>query len=316
MRFSTRLLFGFALGFLVLVVLLALAPRPMERRLATLQGDGLRLAAIDYRIRSDPRPIDVAFLGSSHVVNGVDDQGLEQALAAQGTPATVANLGMFVMGRDLHLLLTKALIAYKRPKLIVLEINEHEASKGHPYMPYIGAASDLVAAGLPLNLPQMFLLHLKQQALGIADAVLPGREPLPVLPRAAYGWQPIDMVWSGQMDAPSLGDRLQARFGPQLRARLYRATSHYGDVAVVRIVALAHAHGVRVIFLYLPEYKYAADPDPQLLVHYRRLGPVVVIPRDVALDRADWFDHSHLNVEGTRRLAPTLAAAIAQALKP
>ncbi|MHB8285476.1 MAG: hypothetical protein ACYDD1_12460 [Caulobacteraceae bacterium] len=305
-----KIALGFGLGLLAVVVLLALAPVSRQSRLSTLQGDGRRVTALYDRIVVDPTPIDVAFIGSSHTVNGVDAAGEQAALAALGVRARVANLGMFVMGRDLQLFLVRQLVTHKGPKVLVVEINEHVAPLGHPYLPYVGDASDMIAAGAPLNLPKMFLLFLKEQMRGVADAVLPGRAKT-TSPLGLNGWQPLTGVWSGARGAPSLGDRLQARFGPRLRLGIYSATSYYEDGAVRRIVDLAKAHGVQVVFLYLPEYRYAADPDPALLRRYARLAPVVAMPRALALDRSNWFDHAHLNQDGARRLTPALTRALA-----
>jgi hypothetical protein len=313
MKPHRKVVLGFGLGLLVVTALLTLAPIPMQSRLATLKGDGRRVEALYDRIAVDRTTVDIAFIGSSHTVNGVDAQGEEAALAALGVRAKVANLGMFVMGRDLQLFLVRQLVAHKRPKILVIEINEHVAPLGHPYLPYVADASDMVAAGAPLNLPKTFLLFLKEQMRGVSDAVLPGRPP-PTSPAGQGGWQPLTGVWPGDRGAPSLGDRLETRFGPRLRLGLYAATRYYEDGAVGRIVRLAAAHGVQVVFLYLPEYRYAADPDPALVRRYGALAPVILIPRALALDRANWFDHAHLNRDGARRLTPVLARALAPML--
>ena len=309
-----RLLAGAALAILLVSTLLALAPRSEDRRLATLKGDGLRLAVLYNRTRTDPRPVDVAFLGSSHTVNGIDDQGLEADLAARHLPVKVANLGMFVMGRDLQHRLVSQLFAYKHPRLVVLEINEHVAPLNHPYMPYVGEASDLLACGPTWNLPSMGLLFLKQQWLGLTDALLPGRPPIPTLPQSPYGWQPLFDVWSGQANPPSFGDKLERFAGPRARMSLYRASDYYEDCQVARIATLVHARNAKLMFLYLPEYKYAADPDPGLIARYSRLGPVVVIPRNIAEDRGDWADHAHLNRKGSEALRSALDGPLINAL--
>ena len=311
-----RLLTGAALWLLAVVVVLALVPRAEERRLATLKGDGLRLAVLYNRTRTDPRPVDVAFFGSSHTVNGIDDAGLEADLAARHLPVKVANMGMFVMGRDLQYRLVRQLFTYRRPRLVVLEINEHVAPLNHPYMPYVGQASDLLACGPTGNLPTMGLLFLKQQWLGLTDALLPARAPLPTLPQAPYGWQPLFGVWSGQANPPSFGDKLERIAGKTARMGLYRATDYYEDCQVARIANLVRARGARLMFLYLPEYKYAADPDPGLIARYSRWGQVIVVPSDIAEDRSDWADHAHLNHTGSEALRAALDGPLASALTP
>jgi hypothetical protein len=310
-----RLSLGFAGGFAIALTLLALAPRSMPNRLSTLHGDAMRLAGLYNRLDNDPRPIDVAFIGSSHTVEGVDDGAIERNLAQRGVAAHVANLGMYVIGRDLQLMLVKELLARKRPKLIVVEVDDHETPTGHPYLPYVARVSDLVACGISSNLPQMFLLFLRQQFRGFLDAVLPGAPPPAPLPRLTYGYQPVDGIWSGaDYGVVSQGDRLEKWVGPWARAAMYRAISHFGDSAVRQIVALAHADGAEVMFLYLPEFRYAARPDPAVIGQYAQLGPVTIMPRDVAADRGDWVDHAHLNEVGGQKMVPLLTGAVGAAL--
>jgi hypothetical protein len=289
----------------------------MQNRLATLQGYGTRIAELYGRIDDDKRPIDVAFIGSSHTVLAVNDKALEESLAASGERVNVANLGMYVIGRDLQLMLVKALLAAKQPRLIVVEIDEHETPRGHPNLPYVGTIADMLAPGLSLNLPENILLFLREQLLGVADEILPGAAPPPPVSRSAYLFRPEAGTWDGRAPDPlSIGDHIEKYFGPRARSIVTNALSRYGDSAVEQMVALAHAHDAAVMFLYLAEYKYAVDPDPALIAHYQRLAPVVVIPRSIAADVGNWFDPSHLNLGGSAKLTPTLSAAIGKALEP
>src|SRR5687767_9647068 len=60
------------------------------------------------RIFERPEPVDVAFLGSSHTINGINDTLINQQLI--GKKMTACNLGYCRLGRDLQLVLIKHLI--------------------------------------------------------------------------------------------------------------------------------------------------------------------------------------------------------------
>ena len=315
MRSNIKVIAGFVGAVVVVLTLLAMAPRPMPDRLATLRGDQLRIAEIYNRLDHDQRAVDVAFIGSSHTNNGIDDKGVEDALAREGMQVNVANLAPYGIGRDMQLMLAKELFATKQPKLVVLEVDDHESPNGHLYMPYVATAQDLVAPGIAWNLPQMFLLFLRQQLRGVADAALPGAPPASDLPQVAYGFRPIDVTWSGSGGPPvSAADNIERFFGHRARKLAERVMAPYGETAVEQIIALAHAHGASVMLLYLPEWKFALDPDPDVIGRYARWSPVFIIPRGVAQDKGNWWNAAHLNRVGATRLTPSLSAAIFRAM--
>jgi hypothetical protein len=309
---------GFGGGFLTLLLLLTLVPRPISERLTTLRADGLRLAEVYARIARDPRPIDVAFIGTSHTMNGIDDRGIEETLATAGVRANVANLGVILTGRDLHLFLTKKLLASKAPQLIVLEINEHEPPFGHPLMPYVASASDMFCCRfwVDLNFPKMYLLFLKEQLYGSLSMIWPSAPPSTSVPHLwEYGWDPVDRTWdAGAPKNPSLGDRLENLVGSVPRAAAYDLTSSFGNQTVRQIVDLAHSNHVKIVFLYLPAYIYAAHPSPENIRFFNELGPVLLPPPNVVANRLDWWDFAHLNRNGALKLVPDLSAAIADYL--
>jgi hypothetical protein len=309
-----KLLLGFASGLFAILLVLALVPRPMASRLATLRNDGLRLVEVFDRITRNPRPIDIAFIGTSYTMNGIDDRDMEEALAKAGVHANVANLGMSWMGRDMHLFLIRQLLANKAPKLIVLEINEHESPYGHELMPYIASASDMFCCHfwVEFNFPKMFLLFLKEQLYGVISILWPSATLAVDQPQAwDYGWQPIDRIWNPEKPKkPSLGDRLENLLGGGFRAAAYKRVSSYGDDTVSQIVKLAHSEHVEIIFLYLPEYIYAANPEADNIRFYSDMAPVVFPPQNVVANRLNWHDSSHLNRTGALKLVPDLSAAI------
>ena len=309
---------GFVGGILVVLAVLTFLPRPVDQRLATLRADGLRVAEVYNRIVHDSNAIDVAFIGTSHTINGIDDRGVEETLAGAGIRVKVANLGATWMGRDLHLFLTRQLLASKKPQVVVLEINEHEPPYGHPLLPYVATASDMFCCRLltDLNFPKMYMLFLKEQLYG-ASSIFGPSAPTAASPSMswAHGWRPLDHDWNEQVPRNvSLGERIQSLIGSEARGAAYKLSSDFGRQAVRQIVDLLRLNNVRVAFLYLPEYAYAAQPDTENLKFYSDLGPVLVPPADLVADRLNWADFAHLNRGGALQLVPYMSGAIADVL--
>ncbi len=311
-----KLAFGFASGLAAALLLLAFAPRPLANKLSTLQDDGLRLAEVLERIDQDTNPIDIAFIGTSHTMDGIDDSDLQASLEKAGVRANVANLGVMWMGRDLHLWLTRRLLAHKTPKLIVLEINEHEPPYGHPLMPYVAAASDMLCCRFwdEFNFPKMFLLFLKEQFYGsISLAWTPfSRAAAAGAPQWEHGWHPLDGIWDARIPrALSLGDRIEGLMGSNSRSLAYELTSDFGRQAVRQIVEEARAAHVSIVFLYLPEFQYASRAEPENIRFYSELAPVIVPPEDLVANRLNWWDFAHLNRNGAQEFVPYLSAQLA-----
>jgi hypothetical protein len=299
----------------LLLVPVALAPRPMQQRLQSLHEDGVRLGEVYDRIAVNPRPIDVAFIGTSQTMHAIDDRGIEDALSSIGIHANVANLGTMWMGRDLHVLLTKALLEHKKPKLIVLEINEHETPYGHPLTPYVASASDMFCCQFwfDLDFPKSLLLFLKEQEYGLisriwqsgAAASNPGKD-------WDFGWRPFDRIWNpNEPKAPSFGDKVSRLLGNSVRDENYNLTSMFGDAAVRQIVKLATDNNVKIVLLYLSEYAVAANPDPDNIRFHEGIAPTIIFPQSVAEDRRNWADFAHFNRSGASKAVPDLSAKIA-----
>jgi hypothetical protein len=218
----------------------------------------------------------------------------------------------------MHLFLTKQLLANKMPQLIVLEINEHEPPYGHPLMPYVASASDMFCCRfwVDFNFPKIFLLFLKEQLYGSLSIIWPSAAPSSSAPRPwQYGWDPVDRTWNAEMPQnTSLGDRLENLMGSGPRAAAYSLVSNFGDRTVRHIVDLARSSDVKIIFLYLPEYIYAADPTPENIRFYNNMGPVLIPPRNVVVDRLNWWNFAHMNRNGALKLVPHLSEAITDGL--
>ena len=156
---------AFILGLLLTLVVISLLQIPDAQRYDTLKGDMSRVGEVHQRIVSNPVPIDVAFIGTSHTWNGISDKDIQTQLGKHGDSVSVANIASSWKGRDLHLFFLRQLLANKKPRLVVIEVGYHEYPYGHGVLPYVGKISDLFCCKsyLDAQFPSHLALFFKQQ---------------------------------------------------------------------------------------------------------------------------------------------------------
>lgn len=119
---------------------------------------------------------------------------------------------------------------------------------------------------------------------------------------------------AGSSHHPSLGNKIENLTGDRVRKVAYKVLSKYGYQTVRQIVELAHLNHVKIAFLYLPEYAYAANPQSEGISFYADLGPVLISLQNVVANRLNWWDFAHLNRVGSRKLVAPVSAAMVEYL--
>lgn len=302
----------FVLGVIAAIILIANLSVAESVRYNSLQGDAVRVKSVHDRIVFNPKPIDIAFVGSSHTWNGVDDAAVENALKKQGLDVSVANLASSWPGRDLRVLQLKQLLQYKHPHLVVIEVMEHETPYGHGILPYVANAEDMFCCRFYLDVrwPQHFALFLKRQILNHSE-LFGYREQTQYTPDLQpFGWMPRDGKWKNPTPLTALHG-MKAR----LKEAGYIATQWFGISAVQKMVELAHSDGVEVRFLYMPEFAYARGEPVIPVEKYTRMAPMFNMPTSITQNPALWHDKAHLNREGAAILAPSLIHQLYEAVK-
>jgi len=104
-----------------------------------LPGEELdrRAPWIYERIHFDPRPVDVAIIGSSRAQLGFSAAAVEDRLAQHGKHANVVNFALPFQGDDLMAMIVDELYKTKSPKVIVLQVDERPTLVGHPALKII-----------------------------------------------------------------------------------------------------------------------------------------------------------------------------------
>jgi len=299
-------IFYFILGCAIAVSAIFWVKFPKAERFASLGGDGARLGELDHRIEMNPKPIDIAFFGSSHTATGVADKMIEGLLGATGTPFSIVNFGTFYMGRDLQLFELKRLLSRRKPRLVVIEVTEHEYEFGHEHLPYIGDPSDLFCCKFYLDpyFPKHIALYLKLQATHALQDATGNAPSLAPVDTWDHGWRPYMRQWSLAEYAAAMGP--PGRWGG-LKERIHAKASAYGLDVVRRMLAEARAKNVRVAFLYLPSIRYIGRKTPVGRDEYTPFGPVIDFPLALRDEPGIWYDEAHLNQQGAEKLAPFIA---------
>jgi hypothetical protein len=308
-----KIVWTFIAGVGLAGLVLALLPIPERARYDTLNQDAARLRYVYQRIVDSKTAIDIAFVGTSHIMNGVDDRDIERRLRDRNVDLKVANLGVIMPGRDLQLLMVRKLIDKKTPRLIVVEVDEHEPPYGHALAPYVEELTDVFCCKffLDAHFPMSLLTFLQRQAVNIPLFFRVGQVPMPAT-IDEFGWMPIDRVWPAASTASAgVADTLQQR----VREWAYRKTAWYGIDVVRRIKNLAQQNGIDVAFIYLPEYAYAGRSSVDLR-YYQALGSMILPPQEVVSNSLNYADGVHLNADGAKALVPFLAEQIAGLVIP
>jgi len=290
-------------GLFLLPMLLLVCLLPIDRRLAYagLEGDCFNHGIwVHDRIFEQGEAIDIAFLGSSHTLNGVDDSLISDKLPQ----VQAANLGYCRLGRNLTYVLVKELLRAKEPQHIIIEIREHENRYSHPIFPYLGRTQDVVLPYPFFNpdiLPDIWT-HLAYKIEILQDGLYRSEQAPPIQ---------LDLYGFG-----SSADTAEAGFLADIKSRRSQSTSRLSDEQqafydtyalgyLQKIADVCREKGVRLSFLYLPGYG-APLATPSLYETYLAYGEIFLPPDSILQNPAFWFDEGHLNQTGAKQLSTWL----------
>ena len=321
-----KLLLILAAGLVTAAAAAALPDNPYQRW-QQIENTLYANAAWSYeRIRFDPRPVDVAIIGSSRSQIGLSAPRIAARLAAAGRPATVANMSVIEDGRNIEWAIADELFRRKAPKLLVVLVNEDFNRWGHPGFKYVGPAAAVAwppapflhnslydIAYLPFRQMKLFAASLFPETFGLRTRFDPDR----------YAALPTDFAQSQRltdgmlidMDAPHSPEELRAEaraFAATQRASLVppaltALTDADNPVYIIRISNLAAAHGTKMIFVFLP--KFDSPPVIEGETFYARLGRVENYG-DLARDPGLYQSFAHLNHRGAMIASDRVAAAV------
>jgi hypothetical protein len=321
------------LGVAVLAAVAAAAlPDNEYQRFASLEKTiQNRLRWIYERTHYDPAPIDVAFLGPSRGGAAISAPRVEAGLAARGIDARVVNFSLPENGRDLHWVIEAQLLAKKSPRLLVIAVAEKPGRYGHPAFRYVAPAADIIDPAYAGNLSwagNLFYLPYRQLRL-FAARLFPTAFDLP------DRFDPTRYAGTSLETTRSFitGDGLRIERNTRVsRAELLAGKARYEAgvtppvlgpgfadhefgaerTYIRRMVAAAHARGIKVAFVFLPYFEGPAEVQERAL--YEAAGPL--LDAHFLASHDEWFsDVAHLNHDGALVLSDWLAEKLAPMLK-
>lgn len=323
-------------GFTVAVLLTALAligiacllPHDRYVRFQSLRGTLHDRASWVYeRLHFDPTPVDVVIVGSSRAAVGMDQVVLDHDLSAfRGAAVHVANLAFAQPGYDLSYVILREALETKKPRIALVGISEHGGRLGHPAFKDLADASDFLAAPPVVNwsyLPNLIYLPTRQVRLaldtslwrffGFARGFDPNGYPGPDIDLRHRFPVVLDPEEAARARGAETIDQASERYfrsGRQVHLPGFLADTEFAAerVYVRRMKALADAHDVKLMFIYMPFFKGTTEVLD--LDFYGKLGTVLVPPADVTGVASNFMDPIHLNDTGSKLLSTWLAGQL------
>jgi len=327
---------GLAVMLAALAMMLAIPHDPYVRWQMTTTEAFARLGWIYERTHFDPTPVDVAVVGTSHTMNGIDGLAVARGLAdrgvrtADGHCPTVTNFAVPMFGRNMHYAVAREVLA-RKPRLMVLEVLENETRKPHPLFYRVAATHDLVSAPVLLNTDfalDLMRLPWRQVVAGV-ETLAPAEFGLKRQWSPAdydgstvdntrvinVGGQALTPPWTRVMpeerlkqESAAVMARKNLNFLPKSLARYEYAVP---DRYVPGILDLARQAGTPVLLLYLPGYGRPAAPYDMRLYD----GARMVAINDILARTDIWHDIDHLNAKGAALASARLAELLAPMLR-
>lgn len=309
-RFLVKLAL-FALPLVAVAALLYAAhddKRSAYHSLGDVCGDRGRF--IHDRLLLNPRPVDVLFVGTSKMINALDDRRIEAILREDyGRPINVVNVGYCQMGRNLHYVILKDTLRARAVRHVVLGVPAREPRASHHVFAYLADAEDILAPAVLGNgyFVRDVFLGLAARIERFRRAWLSPAPAEPAMDTRVHGFGASDIIASDEELQKEKRRRLHEH---ERRRGRWGFSLSYPVHYVEAIAQLCRQHGARLHFLYLPRYG-----EPWGVVEasdvYGRHGDLLFPPREPFEDKACWADGTHFNAGGSDRITPWMAARIA-----
>lgn len=259
------------------------------------------------RIYNHAKPIDIAFLGSSHTINGIDDRLIENKLNGR---LKVVNFGYCRFGRNLDYVLLKEILKKKNPGYLFLEVRENEDYYSHPVFPYIASDKDVL---FPYPFFDRDLLydiwtHFSYKVELVQDRLFSKESSTPIRTNDFGFASSYDSAEAGLLDKVKLKRQIQGPEPTKLERDFHMA---FPLGYLKRIHRLCATRKIKIVFLYLPSYGSPVK-KPKEYKTYRKYGKVVIPPEQILQKQSNWHDENHLNQTGAKELSRWLADEIIQ----
>jgi len=308
-RFVKKLL----LFFVPVILLLICLPIDPSLKYIGLKDDCAGHASWFYqRIFQNPKPVDIAFIGSSHTISGIDDQLLDEAFRTKDLH--VANLAYCRFRRNMSYVLLKEILERKSPKYVILEVREDEDRYSHPIFPYMANTADVLTPELFFNKDVLsdIGMHLSFKIEMTKEYLFKGLST-PQSHKGNYGFGTTNDTASIEiMERTRLEKMTKLPETETIQRSFYLK---YPRSYLKRIRRLCIRNDVELLFLYIPSFGSALD-YPNETGTYTQYGKVWIPPPKIFKDPNNWCDPEHLNPSGAKALSEWLIKRIEADFKP
>jgi len=258
------------------------------------------------RIFLNPKPVDIAFFGSSHTINAIDDGQIEQDLIS--LHLNVVNLGYCRFGDNLYYSLLSDLLKVKKPRIVVLEVREDEDRYSHPVFPYVAYPLDVWTAWPWFNrdiisddiVSVRYRIQLLRQEYILADTIFPVR-------KEEFGFaSSADTIPEARLQEAKAQLKHSNRLLNSFERNFYMS---FPRAYIRKIGELCASKGVILLFVYLPQFGSGLW-EPLEHLTYSKYGNILIPPREIFENIHYWTDENHLNRAGARQFSSWLSMSI------
>jgi hypothetical protein len=280
------------------IVIIAVIPVDNRFKYQGLKDDCFNHGIWIYdRIHDNDGPIDVAFLGSSHTINGINDKLISDNINC----GQAVNLGYCRLGRNLSYVLLKEIVSQKKIKHLILEVREDEDRYSHPIFPFIAGSRDVLFPILFFN-RDIFAdiwTHLAYKIEILQDIIYQHEKSVPIRTNDHGFASSKDTASINLLDAVKLQRSIPKKPLTKLERNFHE---NFARGYLKKISKFCGENNVRITFLYLPSYGMVLD-KPLEYRTYIKYGEVLIPPKHIMEKQANWFDDDHLNQTGANELS-------------
>lgn len=300
-----RLLKNIILFCIPLLVVLIILPVDKRSKYQGLEDDCFNHGIwVHDRVFNNEKPIDIAFLGSSRTINGIDDE----LITSQLVGVNAINLGYCRLGRNLTYVLLKEISQAQGLKAVVVEVREKEDRYSHPIFPHLAYSQDAILPNPFFNRDMLsdMWTHFAYKIEVTQDVIYRQGTSFPISENAFGFTSHTETASTAYLD-----EVLQKKSVPKKQASQTEQDFHnnYARVYLRKISNYCSQNDIELYFLFMPGYG-TPDETPGEYETYQKYGKVLIPPRKIFTKQSNWFDENHLNEAGARELSDWVAGEI------
>lgn len=245
------------------------------------------------RIHFNNKNVDIAFLGSSHTMNGINDKLISDKLKTK----EAVNFGYCRFGRNLSYVLLKEIYERKKIKQLILEVTENEDQYSHPVFPFLASSKDVLFPNPFFNrdIVSDMWTHLSFKVEILQETLYKKDKKVQINTNDFGIFTSSDTASLTLLNSTKQSLRKRSKLEQDFKANFPR-------VYLQKISDFCKENKIQLTFLYLPSYAKRAT-KPVEYQTYRKYGEVLIPPNRILNKQTNWFDENHLNQAGADELS-------------